>query len=59
MGEEHEQQGRHRAGRRGALAVAAVALVSIAGAVTFAVADIGGNGVINGCYKTQNGASYR
>ena len=45
----------HRRLRRGALAVAAVALVAIAGAVTYAVADIGGGGVINGCYKTQNG----
>jgi collagen triple helix repeat protein len=45
----------HRRIRRGALAVAAVALVAIAGAVTYAVADIGGGGVINGCYKTQNG----
>ncbi len=45
----------HRRIRRGALAVTAVALVAIAGAVTYAVADIGGGGVINGCYKTQNG----
>jgi hypothetical protein len=45
----------HRRIRRGALAVAAVALVAIAGAVTYAVADIGGGGVINGCFKTQNG----
>jgi hypothetical protein len=45
----------HRRFRRGALAVAAVGLVAIAGAVTYAVADIGGGGVINGCYKTQNG----
>ncbi|HEY6836589.1 MAG TPA: hypothetical protein VI142_09080 [Gaiellaceae bacterium] len=41
--------------RRGALAVTAVALAAIAGAVAYAVADIGGGGVINGCYKTQNG----
>jgi hypothetical protein len=41
--------------RRGALAVAAVALVAIAGAVTYAVADVGGGGLINGCYKAQNG----
>jgi Collagen triple helix repeat (20 copies) len=41
--------------RRGALAVTAVALVAIAGAVTYAVADVGGGGVINGCYKSQNG----
>ena len=45
----------HRRLRRGALAVTAVALVAIAGAVTYAVADIGGGGVINGCYKAQNG----
>jgi Collagen triple helix repeat (20 copies) len=45
----------HRRLRRGALAVAAVALVAIAGAVTYAVADIGGGGVISGCYKAQNG----
>ena len=38
-----------------ALAVTAVAAVAIAGAVTYAVADIGGGGVINGCYKSQNG----
>ncbi len=41
--------------RRVALAVTAVAIVAIAGGVTYAVADIGGGGVINGCYKTQNG----
>jgi hypothetical protein len=29
-------------------------LVAIAGGVTYAVAEIGG-GVINGCYKSQNG----
>jgi hypothetical protein len=45
----------HRRIRRGALAVAAVALVAIAGAISYAVADVGGGGVINGCYKTQNG----
>jgi hypothetical protein len=45
----------HRRIRRGALAVTAVALVAIAGAVTYAVAGIGGGGVINGCYKSQNG----
>jgi hypothetical protein len=45
----------HRRLRRGALAVTAVALMAIAGAVTYAFADIGGGGVINGCYKTQNG----
>jgi hypothetical protein len=41
--------------RRVALAVAAVVAVAIAGGVTYAVADIGGGGVINGCYKSQNG----
>jgi hypothetical protein len=41
--------------RRVALAAAAVAIVAIAGGVTYAVADIGGGGVINGCYKSQNG----
>jgi hypothetical protein len=41
--------------RRVAVAVTAVAIVAIAGGVTDAVADIGGGGVINGCYKTQNG----
>ena len=41
--------------RRVALAVAAIAIVAIAGGVTYAVADIGGGGVINGCYKSQNG----
>jgi collagen triple helix repeat protein len=45
----------HRRFRRVALAVAAVAVLAIAGAVTYAVADIGGGGVINGCYKSQNG----
>jgi collagen triple helix repeat protein len=45
----------HRRIRRGALAISAVALVAIAGAVTYAVAGIGDGGVINGCYKTQNG----
>jgi Collagen triple helix repeat (20 copies) len=45
----------HRRFRRVALAVAAVALVAIAGGVTYAVADIGGGGVINGCYKSQHG----
>jgi hypothetical protein len=38
-----------------ALAVTAVTVVAIAGAVTYAVANIGGGGVINGCYKSQNG----
>jgi hypothetical protein len=41
--------------RRVALAVTAVIAVAIAGGVTYAVADIGGGGVINGCYKSQNG----
>ena len=41
--------------RRVALAITAVAIVAIAGGVTYAVADIGGGGVINGCYKSQNG----
>jgi hypothetical protein len=41
--------------RRVALALIAVAVVAIAGGVTYAVADIGGGGVINGCYKSQNG----
>jgi hypothetical protein len=37
------------------MAITAVAVVAIAGGVTYAVADIGGGGVINGCYKSQNG----
>src|SRR5258705_3147265 len=37
------------------LAITAAAIVAIAGGVTYAVADIGGGGVINGCYKSQNG----
>src|SRR5512132_1576641 len=41
--------------RRVALAVIAVAVVAIAGGVTYAVAEIGSGGVINGCYKSQNG----
>jgi hypothetical protein len=41
--------------RRVALAISAAAVVAIAGGVTYAVADIGGGGVINGCYKSQNG----
>src|SRR5829696_1895373 len=41
--------------RRVAMAIIAVAVVAIAGGVTYAVADIGGGGVINGCYKSQNG----
>jgi hypothetical protein len=45
----------HRRVRRVALAVTAVIVVTIAGGVTYAVAGIGGGGVINGCYKAQNG----
>jgi Collagen triple helix repeat (20 copies) len=45
----------HRRFRRVALALIAVAVVAIAGGVTYAVADIGSGGVINGCYKSQNG----
>jgi hypothetical protein len=41
--------------RRVALAVTTVVIVAIAGSVTSAVAEIGGGGVINGCYKSQNG----
>jgi hypothetical protein len=41
--------------RRVALAVSAVVVVAIAGGVTYAVADIGSGGVINGCYTSQNG----
>ena len=41
--------------RRVALAVTAVVTVAIAGGVTYAVAEIGSGGVINGCYKSQNG----
>jgi Collagen triple helix repeat (20 copies) len=41
--------------RRVALAITAVAALAVAGGVTYAVADIGGGGVINGCYKSQNG----
>ena len=41
--------------RRVALAVTAVVTVAIAGGVTYAVAEIGTGGVINGCYKSQNG----
>jgi collagen triple helix repeat protein len=40
---------------RAALSVTAVAIVAIAGGVTYAVAQIGDGGVINGCYKSQNG----
>jgi Collagen triple helix repeat (20 copies) len=45
----------HKRMRRVALALTAAAAVAIAGGVTYAVADIGGGGVINGCYKLQNG----
>jgi hypothetical protein len=41
--------------RRVALAITAVVVVAIAGGVTYALADIGSGGVINGCYKSQNG----
>ena len=37
------------------VAVTAAVVVAVAGGVTYAVADIGGGGVINGCYKSQNG----
>ncbi len=37
------------------VAVTAAVLVAVAGGVTYAVAEIGGGGVINGCYKSQNG----
>jgi Collagen triple helix repeat (20 copies) len=40
---------------RVALAITAVAVVAVAGGVTYAVAQIGSGGVINGCYKSQNG----
>lgn len=40
---------------RVALAVTAVAIVAIAGGVTYAVAEIGGGGVINGCYQKNVG----
>jgi Collagen triple helix repeat (20 copies) len=36
-------------------AVSAVVVVAIAGGVSYAFAEIGGGGVINGCYKSQNG----
>jgi hypothetical protein len=39
---------------RVALAITAVAIVGIAG-VTYAVAEIGAGGVINGCYKSASG----
>ena len=37
------------------VAVTAAVVVAVAGGVTYAVAEIGGGGVINGCYKSQNG----
>jgi hypothetical protein len=40
---------------RAAMVLGAVAIVAIAGGVTYAVAQVGGGGVINGCYKSQNG----
>jgi hypothetical protein len=51
------QEGKPCAGRFGRIAVAitAVVVVAIAGGVTYAVAQIGGGGVINGCYKSVNG----
>lgn len=45
----------HRRFRRVALAITAVAVVAISGGVTYAVAEIGSGGVINGCYKSANG----
>jgi hypothetical protein len=39
--------------RRVALAITAVAVVVIAGGVTYAVAQVGSGGVINGCYKSR------
>jgi hypothetical protein len=44
----------HKRIRRVALALTAAAVVAIAGGVTYAVADIGGGGVINGCYKVAS-----
>jgi hypothetical protein len=41
--------------RRVSLAVTAAVVAVIAGGVGYAVADIGGGGVINGCYKSMNG----
>jgi len=41
--------------RRVALALTAVVVMAIAGGVTYAVADIGWGGVINGCYTSVNG----
>src|SRR5262245_56103993 len=50
-----EGQAMSRRFRRVALAFTAVVVVGITGGVTYAVADIGGGGVIDGCYKSQNG----
>ena len=44
-----------RRSSRVVLAVTAVAIVAIAGAATYAVAEIGGGGVIGGCFKSENG----
>jgi hypothetical protein len=38
-----------------AVAVTAAVVVAIAGGVTYAAADIGGGGVISGCYMSANG----
>jgi hypothetical protein len=35
------------------LALTAAAVVAIAGGVTYALADVGDGGVINGCYKSH------
>jgi hypothetical protein len=44
----------HRRIRRAVLVITAVAIVAIAGGVTYAVAEIGGGGVINACYKSAS-----
>jgi hypothetical protein len=41
--------------RRVVFAVTAVVVVAIAGGVTYAVAEVGGGGVISGCFKSANG----
>jgi hypothetical protein len=41
--------------RRVALAITAVVVVAIAGGVTYAVAQIGSDGVFHGCYTSANG----
>jgi hypothetical protein len=43
----------HKRMRRIALAVTAAVLVAVAGGVTYALADIGDGGVINGCYGAK------